>query len=571
MLLLQYFNELTLQPENAQKLKGLILELAVRGKLTQQWRADNPDTPSAKVLLQQIKAEKKRLIAEKEIKQENPLPLIKAEEIPFHVPDSWVWCRLNDLVSLLGDGLHGTPKYDPYGDYYFINGNNLNDGEIIFKPNTKKVSKEEYLKHKKKLNSRTVFVSINGTIGNSAFYNDEKVVLGKSACYFNLLSNLDKEYIRTIIKSNYFLEYAFESATGTTIKNVSLKTMRFLKIPFPPLEEQKAIVAIVEQLFEEVEQLAALTKERLTIKQAYVQSILQELETGDTHQVWQQLQPNFGTFFDTVQSVKALRQTVLQLAVQGKLTTDWRNQNPNVTPASELLKQIQTEKAALIKAGKITKEKALPKIKAEEIPFELPVGWVWCRMQDICKLITDGTHQTPKYTESGEIFLSAKNVKPFKFNPDNHRFVSKEHFDNYRKNKVPEVNDILLTRVGAGIGEAALIDIDIQFAIYVSIALLKTFTDKINPAYLVIWLNSPLGRRFSAKNTYGKGVSQGNLNLSLIRGFTVSLPPFSEQKAIVQKVEQLLGFCDALEAAVLAKEEKMSALMENGMRGVLAR
>jgi type I restriction enzyme S subunit len=189
-------------------------------------------------------------------------------------------------------------------------------------------------------------------------------------------------------------------------------------------------------------------------------------------------------------------------------------------------------------------------------------------MVDLCQYITDGTHQTPKYTEKGRMFLSAKNVKPFQFMPENHRFVSEADFEGYRRNRKPELNDILLTRVGAGIGEATLVDQDLEFAIYVSVGLLKMFPDLLIPNYLVIWLNSPEGRQHSSTNTYGKGVSQGNLNLSLIKGFVVSLPPLEEQEAIVAKVNTLMGLCDSLEKEIEQNTKQLEGLMQSCLREV---
>lgn len=123
--------------------------------------------------------------------------------------EDWIEVELDKLVSKLGDGLHGTPKYSDDGEYFFINGNNLSNGKIIFKGNTKRVNKDEFEKYKKELTDRTVLVSINGTIGNLAFYNNEKVILGKSACYFNLLNIADKEYIRYLLSGQGFINYAF--------------------------------------------------------------------------------------------------------------------------------------------------------------------------------------------------------------------------------------------------------------------------------------------------------------------------------------------------------------------------
>ncbi len=199
------------------------------------------------------------------------------------LPKDWKIVELKEVVSLLGDGLHGTPKYTNESDYYFINGNNLGNGKITIKENTKKVSKEEYEKYKKLLNDKTVLVSINGTLGNVAFYNNEKVILGKSACYFNVLDCLDKKYIKILLSGLEFLNYAHKSATGSTIPNVSLKTMREFKFPLPPLETQQAIVSKIEELFSELDKG------------------IEDLKTAQ-------------------QQLKTYRQSVLKWAFEGKLT-----------------------------------------------------------------------------------------------------------------------------------------------------------------------------------------------------------------------------------------------------------
>ncbi|GAB1354204.1 hypothetical protein MASR1M12_29420 [Erysipelotrichia bacterium] len=238
------FAELYSVKENVAELRKTILQLAVMGKLVPQ----NPTDQPASELLKEIAAEKARLIKSGKLKPQKPLPPIKPEERAFHLPVFWEWTRLGDCVSVLGDGIHGTPKFDDAGEFFFINGNNLSDGIIEIKRETKRVAEEEYSKYRKELNDRTVLVSINGTIGNIAFYDNEKVVLGKSACYFNLFPQLDKIYIKKIINGQYFVRYAIEAATGSTIKNVSLGAMRHFPLPLPPLAEQKRIVARVDQL-----------------------------------------------------------------------------------------------------------------------------------------------------------------------------------------------------------------------------------------------------------------------------------------------------------------------------------
>lgn len=232
-------------------LRKSILQQAVQGKLTER----NPEDEPASELLKRIQTEKAQLIKDGKLKKEKPLPPITEEEIPFDIPDTWQWVRFNDITEVIGDGIHGTPIFDGKGEYYFVNGNNLVDGKVVFKENTQKVSKGEYELYKKPLNSNTVLLSINGTIGNIAYYNSEPIILGKSACYIALLSGISKEYIRIILGTKLFLDYAVSKATKTTIANVSLKAMRMFPVPLPPLEEQKRIVARVEELLALCDQL----------------------------------------------------------------------------------------------------------------------------------------------------------------------------------------------------------------------------------------------------------------------------------------------------------------------------
>jgi type I restriction enzyme S subunit len=158
---------------------------------------------------------------------------------------SWELMSLLNVTSRIGDGLHGTPKYDENGEYYFINGNNLEQGKVGIKAETKKINNEEFQKIKKNLNERTVFVSINGTLGNVGLYNGEKIALGKSACYLNINQDVSKYYIRYILENENFQSYAERFATGATIKNLGLKAIRNYEFLLPPLPTQKKIASIL--------------------------------------------------------------------------------------------------------------------------------------------------------------------------------------------------------------------------------------------------------------------------------------------------------------------------------------
>ena len=232
-------------------MKKSILQQAIQGKLVEQ----RPEEGTAQELYAQILAEKQRLIKAGKLKKEKPLPEITEDEKPFEIPDGWMWVRLRDIVSVLGDGIHGTPSFDESGCFYFINGNNLVKGKVVIKSDTKAVTKLEYEKYKKPLDKNTILVSINGTIGNYAFYNNEPIILGKSACYFSLINGIDKKYICQLLTTQLFFDYAVKEATQTTIKNVSLKAMRMLPVPLPPLVEQKRIVARLEELLPMCEKL----------------------------------------------------------------------------------------------------------------------------------------------------------------------------------------------------------------------------------------------------------------------------------------------------------------------------
>lgn len=192
---------------------------------------------------------------------------------------------------------------------------------------------------------------------------------------------------------------------------------------------------------------------------------------------------------------------------------------------------------------------------------------------DVCFVITDGTHQTPRYVEDGATFLSAQNVKPFRFIPEIHRKVSREDFAGYTARNKPTRGDVLLTRVGAGIGEAAVVDQDIDFAIYVSLALIRPDTTTLIPEYLVHWLNSPSGRSHSRANTLGKGHSQGNLNLNLLRSFPIPIPALVEQRRIVAELDTMrakIGAVKSLQAETAAELDAMlPAILDKAFKGEL--
>lgn len=185
---------------------------------------------------------------------------------PVENEKGWEVKKLNDISREIGDGLHGTPEYSEVDTgCYFINGNNLENGTIVIKENTKMVSEKTKAKHYIEMDDFTILVSINGTLGKVAFYNGENVILGKSACYIKLEAYNDKKYIFELLKSDYFKRYAQSECTGTTIRNVSLKSMRNFRCPLPPLPLQRLFAQRIEQIEREKSEVQKSIKDLETL------------------------------------------------------------------------------------------------------------------------------------------------------------------------------------------------------------------------------------------------------------------------------------------------------------------
>lgn len=218
---------------------------------------------------------------EKNIENTKELFQSKLNEVFIQKGEGWEEYTFQELSTRIGDGIHGTPVYDEQGEYYFINGNNLNDGVIEFKENTKKVNKLEFEKHNRPLTSNTVLISINGTLGKVAFYNGEPVILGKSACYINFNENVNKYYIKYLVKSSLFFKNMGEQSTGATIKNFSLKSMRSYKLHLPTFEQQNNIVEHLKGFESKIVQLSSSYQQKIANLENLKKSILQKAFAGE--------------------------------------------------------------------------------------------------------------------------------------------------------------------------------------------------------------------------------------------------------------------------------------------------
>lgn len=364
-----------------------------------------------------------------------------------------------------------------------------------------------------------VISGINVEKGAVAVYQGEEDILATihySSYEFDK-NKIDIDYFKWFLKSDSFRKIV-QSQTRGGIKT-ELKSKRFLplEIDLPDLKSQKQILKKIQSMENEINELEQNV--------SYDENLLSKL-----------------------------KQAILSEAVQGKLVSqDLRDES-----AFELLKKIKREKEKLIKEGKIKRGKELPVIEDDEIPYELPKGWVWCRLGDVCFQITDGTHHTPTYIKEGIPFLSVKNLSHGKIDFSNTKYISQGEHKELIKRCNPEYLDLLLTKVGTtGIGR--LINTKKEFSIFVSVALLKYPQKLIHPNYLEHLINSPLVKRQSLDGT--EGVGNKNLVLRKITNFTIPLPPLAEQKRIVEKVDALMRFCDELELRIRENKGSSKKLM----------
>ena len=514
---------------NGKQLKNSILQWAIQGKLVPQ----DPNDEPASVLLDKIRQEKERLIKEKKIKRDKNASIIYRgednsyyekilatgevkcidEEVPFEIPATWNWARLSNITSILGDGIHGTPEYDATGTVYFINGNNLSNGSIEIKADTKKVSEQEAEKHKRLLNSTTVLVSINGTLGNVAFYNGENVILGKSACYFNLMGNIDKQYIKYILETEYFTEYAKNVATGSTIKNVPLAGMRNFLIPVPPITEQHRIILGMVRLAHSIDRYNdAQTKLDL------LNNVLNE----------------------------KLKKSVLQEAIQGKLVPQLAEEGT----AQELLEQIKEEKQKLVKDGKLKKsalndsvifkgddnkyyEQVGKEVKevSEEIRFDLPNKWQWCRLGTI--FMHNNGKQLNKGNTQGKLmkYITTSNLYWDGFVLDSLKTMP---FEINEIERCMAVKGDLLVCEGGDIGRSCIWNYDFPI-------MLQNHIHKLRP-YIQVWTKYFYYVLYLYNLTGligGKGIGIQGFSSKALHNTLVPLPPLQEQQRIVAQIEKL--------------------------------
>ncbi len=475
---------------NAEQLKNSILQRAIEGKLVEQ----RPEEGTAAELLREIKVEKARLVKEGKIKKEKPLPEIKEEEIPFEIPESWEWVRLGDVFNLqagkniVSAEIHETQnKQHPYPCY---GGNGLRGYVSTFN------RKGDY-----PLIGRQGALCGNINFASNIFYATEHAVVVETYC------NTSVKWAGLFLKALNLNQYA----TATAQPGLAVRTINQVIIPLPPLAEQKRIVAKIEELLPHVEQY------------------------GKAHDELTALNEKFPD---------AMKKSVLQYAMEGKLV----EQREEEGTAKELLSAIKAEKARLVVEGKLKKEKPLPEIKAEEIPFEIPESWEWVRFGEIVNTVSARRVHQSDWKNNGIPFYRAREIAILadKNYVDNELYISEELYNDLSQSGIPKPNDLMITAVGT-LGKTYIVKENDKFYYKdASVISLQNYGN-LCAEYLKAFIESPCMR--TQINSNSSGTTVATLTIIRMNHYLIPLPPLAEQKRIVAKIEELLACCGALEKA----------------------
>ena len=525
----------------AQQLKNSILQMAVQGKLVPQ----DPNDEPASVLLERIKAEKEELIKSGKIKKSKKsseifrgasrnLPYAYCEqigkeirdisdEIPFEIPDSWEWVHLDNIaISDLGktlDKAKNTGNFQPYLCSINVYWNGIDLSKV------KEARFEDSELPKYLLKKGDLLICEGGEVGRCCVWDKDIPMYYQNALHrVRFYGNINPHYFKCLIELYKGIGIIEAHSKGVTIKHLVQKALNSIYFPLPPLSEQHRIVAKIEELLPYIERYGK-AEEHLTA---------------------------LNTTFP-----EALKKSILQEAVQGKLVP----QNPDDEPASVLLERIRAEKQKLIKAGKIKKSKhesviitrdKIPyelvdgkeRCIADEVPFEIPESWCWCRLSSLATKITDGTHHSPPNTERGEYkYITAKNIKNTGVSLSNITYVSKEIHKEIFSRCNPEYGDVLLIKDGATTGVVTVNNIEEPFSLLSSVALIKC-PQYVDSWYLVYVLRSDLFYKNIRSQMKGTGITR--VTLKQIEPLFIPMPPLEEQKRIVSQIEKIMPYINTI-------------------------
>lgn len=482
-----------------EQLKASILQYAIQGKLV----AQRPEEGTGEELYQQIQAEKQRLIQEKKIKKEKTLAEITEDEIPFDIPESWKWVRLGDCTGYSQTKPKISPK-DITDDMWSLDLEDIQkeSGAILTRTTAfeRKITGDKVLFYK----GQVLYSKLRPYLKKILIAPDNGICTPELVPFNTYL--VYANYIVYVLRSPH-IDYVVNSVTyGVKMPRVGTETMVNLLIPLPPLSEQKRIVAKIEELLPLIGRYAV----------AY-----EKLE-------------QFNAKFP-----EDMKKSILQYAIQGKLV----EQRPEEGTGEELYQQIQAEKQHLIAEKKIKKEKPLPEIAENEIPFDIPESWKWVRLNNIAESIVDCPHSTPKYLDMETEYCTIDtNCIDGKGDITKWRYVDADTYTARIARLTPQKDDIVYTREGS-ICRAAILPEGPKVCLGQRVMLIRS-ANGVFPQFIRRLLMSPMVIRKLTEQQ--KGIGAKHVNVSDVCNLILPLPPLAEQERIVAKLEEILPLCERL-------------------------
>ncbi len=490
----------------AEKLRKSILQAAIEGKLTEQI----PEDEDARDLVETIKKEKEELIKVGKIKKEKPLPEITADEIPFDIPDNWCWVRLGEITTLInGDRSSKYPKEIDYvqDGIPFFGATDMIDSYLSFSK-VRYISAEKFHELRSgKLRNNDLVVLLRGSIGKVAkFKSNGKYDTGFINAQMVIIrtwieNDVYSEYLLNLFCSPYFTKFISNVHSGTAVKQLSAKMLSKFIIPLPPRNEVELINLSLSKSYEELGPISI------------VENKVKELES---------------------QFPKKIKNSILQAAMQGKLT----EQLPEDGDAHDLLEEIQAEKQSLIAEGKLKKQKNLPPITEEEIPFDIPDNWVWVRLGDCTDIYTGNSipklkkELEYKGLDEGYPYIATKDV--WLDGTIDYKNGVRIPFDE-PKFRIANAGTPLLCIEGGSAGrKIGMLNQDVCFG-----NKLCNFNPiGYNEKFLFYSLQSS-----SFLSNFKESMTGiiGGISLKNLKNIIIPLPPTDEQKRIVSKLEKLLS------------------------------
>ncbi|WP_195322326.1 restriction endonuclease subunit S [Klebsiella grimontii] len=532
------------------KLRELILELAVRGKLVPQ----DPNDEPASVLLERIAAEKAELVKQGKIKKSKPLPEISEEEKPFELPEGWEWVRLGDIGET-NIGLTYSPNNIKETGTPVLRSSNIQNGILDF-TDLVRVSGMEIKSSSYVEDGDLLICARNGSkalVGKNALINSlsEPMAFGAFMAIFRCNYN---NYVKIFLDSPSFRRN-LDGVDTTTINQITQSNLKHTLIPFPPEIEQEKIKNTVFELISLCDQLEQHSLSSLDAHQQLVETLLTTLtdsqNADELAENWARISEHFDTLFTTEASIDALKQTILQLAVMGKLVP----QDPNDEPASELLKRIAQEKAQLVKDGKMKKQKPLPPISDEEKPFELPDGWEWCRLGEIVT-IRGGKRVSNGYkllsTVTPYVYIRVSDMKDGSIDLTDLRYIDSD-MQKKISSYIIKKEDIYMTIVGATIGKCGTIPAELDGMNLTENAARLTPHAELSKQYLFQCLRSTFCQSQFIDKTLQVGVQKMALNR--LSNTLIPLPPVLECEKIVNKINEIETICHGIAEKIINTQQ----------------